>query len=249
MAQIGYGYGSEFHLMRFLGHHRDLLELRISQQIEEEGIFKWLDFEFAKDPMSSISGDKELSGLSFLNKIGASDSQIQSVVSEYRSYSINKIDSWQNWDAIFTLNDTLYLVEAKAHVSEISSDKKEHGGSSKDEILRFFTEQLGENTPYNFPVTHEWLRNYYQLANRMATAALLNKHGIKTKILYIYFTNGYDKRIVDANRIVRIYEDNASKSDYEKAIEKEETALGIHQNDKLTQLLAPHVFINAYGEK
>ena len=29
MAQIGYGYGSEFHLMRFLGHHRNLLENEI----------------------------------------------------------------------------------------------------------------------------------------------------------------------------------------------------------------------------
>ena len=249
MAQIGYGYGSEFHLMRFLGHHRDLLERRISQQIKEVGIFNWLDFEFEKNPLSSICGDKELKGLSFLKRIGASDNQIEPVISEYHSYSINKINSWQNWDAIFTLNGTLYLVEAKAHVSEISSGNIEHGDSSKDEILRFFTEQLGENTQYNFPVTREWLRNYYQLANRMATAALLNKHGIKTKVLYIYFINGYDKRIVDEKKVVRIYEDNASKSDYEKAIEKEERSLGIYQNERLAELLAPPVFINAYGEK
>lgn len=249
MAQIGYGYGSEFHLMRFLGHHRHLLERRISQQIKEVGIFNWLDFEFEKNPLSNICGDKELKGLSFLHTIGASYSQFQSIISEYHSYSINKINSWQNWDAIFTLNDTLYLVEAKAHVSEISSGKKEHGDRSKDEIMRFFTEQLGENTQYNFRVTREWLRDYYQLANRMATAALLNKHGIKTKVLYIYFTNGYDKRIVDEGKVVRIYEDNASESDYEKAIEKEEKGLGIYQNDKLKQLLTPPVFINAYGDK
>ena len=63
MAQIGYGYGSEFHLMRFLGHHRDLLELRISQQIEEEGIFKWLDFEFAKEKHVKYKSKKKAEGL------------------------------------------------------------------------------------------------------------------------------------------------------------------------------------------
>ena len=249
MAQIGYGYGSEFHLMRFLGHHRNLLERKISLQLNELNHFNWLDFEFEENPLSSICGDRELKGLSFLNKIGASDTQIKGITSEYHSYSINKIDSWQNWDAIFTLNGTLYLVEAKAHVSEITSGKKEHGDSSKEEILRFFNEQVGENTQYKFPVTREWLRDYYQLANRISTAALLNKHGIKTKVLYIYFINGYDKRIVDGRKVVRIYEDNASESDYVKAIEKEERTLGIYQNNKLTQLLAPPIFINAYGEK
>ena len=35
MAQIG--YGSEFQLMRFLGHHRNLLENEIKKQIGVEG--------------------------------------------------------------------------------------------------------------------------------------------------------------------------------------------------------------------
>ena len=33
MAQIGYGYGSEFQLLRFLGHHRNLLEEAIRKAI------------------------------------------------------------------------------------------------------------------------------------------------------------------------------------------------------------------------
>ena len=61
MAQIGYGYGSEYQLLRFLGHHRRELEQIISKQIGE-GTFEWEDFDYA-DPKTVISGDKELMGL------------------------------------------------------------------------------------------------------------------------------------------------------------------------------------------
>lgn len=43
MAQIGYGYGSEFQLLRFLGHHRNLLEEAIRKVIgDSDGSFYWL---------------------------------------------------------------------------------------------------------------------------------------------------------------------------------------------------------------
>ena len=245
MAQIGYGYGSEYHLMRFLGHHRDLFEKQIKTALNVEGAIHWLDFEF-DDPMASISGDKELKGLSFLNRIDLPNKKIESVISEYHTYSINSIDTWQNWDAVFTLNDIIYLVEAKAHVSELSSGSYEHGGESKEEILRFFSEQLKESK-YKLPVCRTWLMRYYQFANRLATAALLNNHGIEAKVLYVYFTNGFDKRIVDENRICRVYEDNATRADFEKAIKKEKKSLSIDECDTLNELLAPPVFIKADG--
>ena len=56
MAQIGHCYGSEYHLMRFLGHHRDLLDERIMKGLQEYGKIHWLDFEF-DDPLSELSGD------------------------------------------------------------------------------------------------------------------------------------------------------------------------------------------------
>ncbi len=246
MAQIGYGYGSEYHLMRFLGHHRDLFERRIKKALNEEGEIHWLDFEF-DNPMASISGDKELKGLSFLNRIDLPKNIVDSAISEYHTYTINGIDNWQNWDAIFTLNGIVYLVEAKAHTSELSSGGEEHGGESKEEILRFFTEQL-KDSKYQLPVNRTWLKQYYQFANRLATAALLNKHGIVAKVLYVYFTNGFDRRIVESNKICSIYEDNATQAKFEKAIEKEKKSLSIIGLDTVNTLLAPPVFIKADSE-
>ena len=243
MAQIGYGYGSEYHLMRFLGHHRDLFEERIKKALNEEGVIHWLDFDF-DEPMASISGDKELKGLSFLNRIVLPKDKVDSVISDYHTYAINGIDNWQSWDAVFTLNGVIYLVEAKAHTSELSSSGDEHGGESKEEILRFFTEQLKESN-YRLPVNRTWLKHYYQFANRLATTALLNKHGIEAKVLYIFFINGFDKRIVEGKRIFRIYEDNATKEDFEKAIKKEKQSLSIIDSDTIKDLLAPAVFIKA----
>ena len=245
MAQIGYCYGSEYHLMRFLGHHRDLLEGRIKKALNESGSIHWLDFEF-DNPLSSLSGDKELKGLSFLEKLSFPEDKVRSAISDYHDYKISNIDSWQNWDAIFTLNDTLYLVEAKAHTSELSSGDEEHGGKSKEEILRFFREQLEENPEYQLPVSRVWLKKYYQLANRLATAAFLTKHEIKTKALYIYFINGFDKRVVESDKIFRVYEDNASQGDYEKAIIREKRSLSIiDKESSLRKLLAAPIFIKA----
>lgn len=243
MAQIGYGYGSEYHLMRFLGHHRDLFEKRIKKALNEEGEIHWIDFEF-DSPMASISGDKELKGLSFLEKIDLPKEKVKSVISDYHTYDINGIDNWQNWDAVFTLNGIIYLVEAKAHTSELSSGGNEHGGESKEEILRFFTEQLKESK-YQIPVSRTWLKNYYQFANRLATAALLNKHEIEARVLYVYFTNGFDKRIVEDQKIFRVYEDNATIADFERAIKKEKKNLSIIGCETVNALLAPPVFIKA----
>ncbi len=237
MAQIGYGYGSEFQLLRFLGHHRRELETMISKQIGE-GTVEWEDFEFA-NPTNVISEDKEITGLNFLERLYPS--QYKKVETEYSKY-IDKKD-WQNWDAVFSHNGTLYLVEAKAHISELSSGKKEHGNKSKDRILKYFEAQLP-----NLPVKKVWLQDYYQLANRLATAALLNKHGIKTKVLYIYFVNGYRKRVIEKQgRSEILFETvnlNASEEEFRTAIAKEMETLGITYDD-VSDLLAPPVFVNA----
>ena len=237
MAQIGYGYGSEYQLLRFLGHHRHELEKKISDQIGQ-GTFDWVDFEYA-NPKKSISGDKEITGLGFLEKLYPD--QYQNVVDDYRTY-IKKSD-WQNWDAVFIHNGILYLVEAKAHVGELSSGKEEHGDSSKDLILRFFGSQLSR-----LPVNRVWLQEYYQLANRLATAALLNKHGIKTKVLYLFFVNGYRKRVLEKEgRDEKLFETvnlNATEAQFQEAIALEMNTLGIN-HEVVSDLLAPPVFINA----
>jgi len=245
MAQIGYGYGSEFQLMRFLGHHRHLLESEICKQTGiGEGQFNWLDFDFA-DRRKVISGDKELSGLLFLSKIPFLDKEtIDVILKDYTSYKISNINTWQSWDAIFTLDKTIYLVEAKAHVGEMVSTSQER--ISNNEILSFMKNNLSA-----LPVSSEWLKSYYQLANRLATTAFLQNHlnpkGFSAKTLCIFFTNGFSKPILgNRNIIVNManINDDASIADYEKAIKLEMETLGIRE-EKVSHLLTKPVFIEA----
>ena len=233
MAQIGYGYGSEFQLLRFMGRHRKKLEEIIMKSIGEKGVFDWMDFEYGS-PDVNIACDSEIKGLSFLKD----NPNYQKVFEEYKNYiPKNKWYSWQNWDAVFTLNGVIYLVEAKAYVDEMS-DKNNHGSAS---ILQYMKDLLPQ-----LPVSEVWLQSYNQLANRLATTALLQKYGVKAKTLYIYFINGYRKRIEIGRRIVEVEKGNKNTSfeEFQKAISREFFELGI--NDKMvSNLLSPPVFIDA----
>ena len=242
MAQIGYGYGSEFQLMRFLGHHRHLLESEICKQTGiGEGQFNWLDFDFA-DRRKVISGDKELSGLLFLSKIPFLDKEtIDVILKDYKRYKIRNINTWQSWDAVFTLDKTIYLVEAKARVGEMAYDPKER--KSDNEILSFMEDNLSA-----LPVSSEWLKRYYQLANRLATTAFLQKKGISAKTICIFFTNGYSEPILGKRKkIVNMANtnDDASIADYKNEIKLEMETLGIREEDKISHLLTKPVFIEA----
>lgn len=238
MAQIGHGYGSEFQLLRFLGHHRNLLECEICKQASLSGTFHWLDFDFASNT-ASISGDAENKGLSFLKKIDfVTNESYNRVIEEYKSYSIGNSANWQNWDAIFYLDKTIYLVEAKAHVKEISGNKQ-NGGESVEKIMDFMKNQLPD-----FSVSEVWMKEYYQFANRLATTALLNNCGIKAKTLYIYFVNGYDRRFLDGRSIQSIENKDASVDDFKHAIEIEMKTLGI-SHDQIENYMTKPVFIDA----
>jgi hypothetical protein len=56
MEQIALGYGSEFHLLRWLGSHRNEFDKRVKGLIQVDNI-SWLDFDF--DENNPIP-DKEL---------------------------------------------------------------------------------------------------------------------------------------------------------------------------------------------
>lgn len=225
MAQIGHGYGSEWHLLRFLGRHRNLLEKEIKEQLklDEKSSFNWLDFEFAERE-KIISGDKELIGLSFLGE--------KDFFKEY---------PWgnsQSWDAIVKINDTWYLVEAKAHISEIRGGKCQATKDSKKNILEFMDTQM---KPFGVNVKDNWLGDYYQMANRLAVAAYLNNKDISTKVLYIYFEDGYYDDTQDKDL-------GNTRKEFEKEIEKEKETLGIDKDPKIDELLC-EVFINANPRK
>lgn len=217
MAEIGYGYGSEWHLMRFMARHRNHLEDAIRAAIgNNTGSFYWYDFGFGG---TGIATDKERKGLSFLDN---------------PSSLVGYIKGWntsQSWDAVFQLNGFFYLVEAKAHIAEMSNDGN-NGGSSKREIKKFISENLAKQ---NISINKDHcLGKYYQLANRLATAAFLKNNGINARCLYIYFINGYEKPNDIKNATVEMFVDE---------INKEKAVLGL-EGENLQDLLF-HVFIDA----
>jgi hypothetical protein len=65
MAEIGHGYGSEFQLLRFMGHHRLEFDQIISDEYGKDFKIEWLDYPYDR---SKLSGDAEYIGINFLAK-------------------------------------------------------------------------------------------------------------------------------------------------------------------------------------
>ena len=180
MAEMKLGYGSEYQLLRFLGHHRIELDKEIKKVLKTEEAIYWFDY-----PKSDkrLSKDSEWKGIDcFKNE--ANFSKIESAWKKFWPQSGNSI----NWDGIFKCGDTYYFVEAKAHKDEISPCKAKV--QSKKKIKTAFKKTI------------EWLdctsdedswieSKNYQLANRLAFIYFCECNGIKARLVYINFINGY----------------------------------------------------------
>ncbi len=242
MAQMGLGYGSEFQLLRFMGRHRHELErtiidaLQEKQQTINDKNFDWLDFEYS-DVNKVITGDRELYGLSFLEK--KIDKGLYDKITSALQKAGSFISNWQHWDAVFVLDDCFYFVEAKAYPGELYSTN-DHGGSSKKEILNFMRENM---KPYGIEVDENWLDSYYQFANRISMMAFLNQNGLNAKAIYIYFENGYNKRQFIGKEIKTVSDKGAGKMEFDEAIQKELSHLNIEKAN-LSELVV-HTYINA----
>lgn len=242
MAQMGLGYGSEFQLLRFMGRHRHELErtiidaLQEKQQTINDKNFDWLDFEYS-DIYKVITGDRELYGLSFLEK--KIDKGLYDKITSALQKAGSFISNWQHWDAVFVLDDCFYFVEAKAYPGELYSTN-DHGGSSKKEILNFMRENM---QPYGIEVNKNWLDSYYQFANRISMMAFLNQNGLNAKAIYIYFENGYNKRQFIGKEIKTVSDKGAGKIEFDEAIQKELSHLNIEKAN-LSELVV-HIYINA----
>ena len=127
ISKIGCGYGSEWHLLRYLGYHRKRLNEEIRSKTGGDKI-KWLDFKFS-NKNEPLMRDRELKGVEFL------DEQTQKQWKNYWPPTGNP----PNWDAVgqLTTNDKRewLFVEAKAHVGEIRSDCGASPGS-KQKIIK-----------------------------------------------------------------------------------------------------------------
>lgn len=176
MAEIGDGYGSECHLLRFLGRHRAYLNKLILKETGLE-IIEWLDFRFR----TSKGGwhDAEMKGVEFIQ-----DKSLGKAWKQFWPQTGNV----QNWDAVAKVmnrgNEEWLLVEAKSHLGEEKSDCGAVADESKTMIKRVFSEvkkYLGVDDK------QDWESKYYQYANRIAFLYFLQRHNNSAHLLFIYF--------------------------------------------------------------
>jgi hypothetical protein len=214
MSKIGFKYGSEWHLMHYLGRHRNALDRQVLKETKGGGI-EWLDF-CPKGP-DSIH-DAEWKGIDFLF------GQDSTGVLDY-SYLRNEwatfwpqTGSAQCWDAIGILrtgsNSEWLLVEAKAHLSELSTSKGCMAGAKS--LPQIQSALAATGSALGVMNTSSWTGPYYQYANRLAALWFLLTHGVPARLLYVYFTG--DPGFADSP------DDEAG---WKTALDKQDRALGL----------------------
>lgn len=180
MGKMALGYGSEFHLLRWTGRHRNKFDNKIKQLLNIDNI-TWLDFDFSND---ITEPDNELVGLSFLAK----EPNYQAVISKWKEEWPQTGNS-MNWDLVgYTIHNdikTWILIEAKAHIGELINNC---GAVPKSliKIGKALTD-TANNIGTEISIDSPWSKKYYQLANRIYILDLLKRNNINSKLINIYF--------------------------------------------------------------
>jgi hypothetical protein len=219
MADIGYCYGSEYQLLRFLGHHRNWLDEKIKKLFNLTDEVLWFDYPLN---INNLSWDGESTGIEFLQ----GHPQFEEISRKWKKFW-PQTGSPQNWDSICKIDDTYLLIEAKARLGEVNSDTQ-----ASEKSINIMQQSFNTTREhYKIITDSNWTKTYYQMANRIAFIYFLNSCGIKAKLLNIYFLNGYERRIrikKDKCSILTLKESISvkSKSEWLNTIKKEYDYLG-----------------------
>ena len=214
MGKIGYGYGSEWQLLRCLGYHRRVLNNSILKAIraitsgfaeetneaEEEtrkvGVH-WLD----RGPISTLHplrNDREYRGISF-NQPMHIFAVIGSQWAEY--WPAPASGTPPQWDAVARLSTYDWdrgmdpegewlLVEAKAHLGEMETQCRATDPNSLEMIGRAM-EATAKAVTHQGKPTNAWMEKYYQYANRLAVLNFLCQYdvhpGQSARLIFLYF--------------------------------------------------------------
>lgn len=200
------GYGSEYQLLRYLGHHRNFLDSKIKEATKSDSPIEWMDYPVDN---SRYPHDSEWTDINFLKHLPQFD---------FGDISKKWDGFWpkrgQSWDGIFLQDGVVYVVEAKAHTKEMEQKCSATSRESRDKIENAFTDVTGDESKGK-----RWINSkHYQLANRLAFVHFLNKKfGIKAKICYLFFLNGYwingNKNVKDVSVFYKVLEDECNALD------------------------------------
>ncbi len=205
MGKIGYGYGSEWHLLRYLGYHRTVLDgfvLRATGEKASEAVEEaskvgvhWLDREFSST-RKPLYDDREFGGVYFNQ---ARHIEVY-VVPQWREYWPASGTPPQ-WDAVARLSTDeqdrgmdpegeWLLVEAKAHLGEMETQCEAEKPESLAMIGRALDATAKAVTHQGKP-TSAWMEKYYQYANRLAVLNFLCQYrshpGQSARLIFLYF--------------------------------------------------------------
>ena len=180
MAEMGYGYGSECHLLRYLGRHRTRFDQEVRKTTGADAV-TWLDHNF---DASKTWLDAELTGLNFLDP----ESPVHEIYKRFWPVQ------GPHWDAVARIErggtHEWLLVEAKANLQELKSSCK----AKKEGGLNQIIEALNAAKNYlQVEKDRDWLNGYYQYCNRIATRYFLQaqccsfKETINGRLLFVYF--------------------------------------------------------------
>ncbi len=180
MGKVGYGYGSEYHLQRYLAYHSGVLKQQVDEATGGE-LINWLDFPFSASPQRFYHG--EWRGIGFLRD----NERAGNVHEAWRAYW-PQTGSPPSWDAVGIMNKggatAWVLVEAKANLGELKSD------CSASAKARPLIERALADTRRSLGIAanSEWTSPHYQFCNRLAILHFLLDHGVTAHVLFLYFT-------------------------------------------------------------
>ena len=181
MSTIGCGYGSEWHLLRWLGYHRQELSAQVASAVRADAV-EWLDLEPNLKSRDAFDRDLEWVNLDFLQ----SDDPAR--VAWARTWPRAGGRVGPHWDAVgrarFGARTEWLLVEAKAHVGEVSSDC---GATSPTSIAKIEAAFAEAGPSFGVADTNAWSRGHYQLANRLTLLHVMNTNGAAARLVFVYF--------------------------------------------------------------
>lgn len=149
MGKMALGYGSEWHMLRYLGRYRSVLDTEVRAATGASDV-RWLDWNSTPSDV-----DTEWKGISFLPE------EVRGAIADEWARWWPQRGNPHNWDAVALLDGREWLlVEAKAHLGEVATSCTAVPGDGRDKIVRACAatrDALGAQGA-------DWLTGFYQMA-------------------------------------------------------------------------------------